>query len=728
LDRIVISPNLAQVIMHGPVDKTYMACVAELLKKYAYVHDQKYDEDEDEDDPSFAISGGIPPSRTVAGADMKHHISKLRLVAVGRVRDYFLLKIAELRRPKTNVRMIQLNSLLKYVDLMDFLADASPECYGQIKRVYVESMSHTLVALFRTYAAQLQRLDAVVATRSDLIAIDDATLRNAFSTKVNLQKRGDIFFLGSRAAILDTVTNTSSSNQATKSTNTNANSDMAATRSAGPILAHVALAEGQRYPYEEIFRSIMMHLMDAATNEYVFVRLFFKEHGQEAFGEMFGRTLSLVLEQLENYLFNCHDCLGILLMIKVTHAQKRLMKSRSVPALDGFLDRVTHLLWPRLKMCMDAQLRSIKSATATSLGGVDLHAHYVSRRYAEFTCSILLILQANNKEHHQHQPNQPNQHQHQHQHNPNTKDPHSSSKRSASSRKLVGTPGGGANSVGIITPSSSFVTPGGYSASERDDDGNASIVSNQSGHSGSLFQSNRMHSSASSLGAGGRFSVASGVSHRTSAGDMLMNDLSIMLNEMVALLEKLADTHSTNKKKIVFLINNLDQIICIFQERRVSSGRELNTFVDLLMKQRELFVEEELLQNFSKMIAFVQQTEAHLARTMGGANSSRNNRGDASGTMSAGVNPSVVQNLVSEFAANWKRGIDQINRNVLSYFSNFRNGMEILKQVLTQLLLYYTRFQDIIRRVWRSKIPPFCKDLVSTTAILAEIKKYALSI
>ena len=48
-------------------------------------------------------------------------------------------------------------------------------------------------------------------------------------------------------------------------------------------------------------------------------------------------------------------------------------------------------------------------------------------------------------------------------------------------------------------------------------------------------------------------------------------------------------------------------------------------------------------------------------------------------------------------------------------------------QVLTQLLLYYTRFQDIIRKSWK-RPPAFAKDLVSTSAILAEIKKYALAI
>jgi urease gamma subunit len=202
---------------------------------------------------------------------------------------------------------------------------------------------------------------------------------------------------------------------------------------------------------------------------------------------------------------------------------------------------------------------------------------------------------------------------------------------------------------------------------------------------------------------------------------MLVNDLDVMMEEMILLLQRLSDVHQSNKKRIVFMINNLDSIITIFKERRVS-GRELNRFSELLAQQRELFVEEELLQTFSKMIAFVQQTEAHMSGVAG----PKGARGIAA--PAEVVNPEVVESLVHEFASNWKSGIEQINRNVLSYFSNFRNGMEILKQVLTQLLLYYTRFQDVIRKIWRGKPPSFCKDLVSTSVILAEIKKHALSI
>jgi hypothetical protein len=621
LERIVVPPQLADTICTGGVDDRFVQCVRELEEKYSYVHLGR-STDPAELELMERTSSGIPPATTVAGKEMQAHILKLRLTAVVRIREYFLAKFAELRRPRTNVRMIQVNQLLRYGDLTDFLISAAPDVYQEVRDVYIESMGKTLHALFRTYSAQLSRLDSRVATRNDLIAIDDATLRDAFSTKVNMTKRADAFCLADRVNVLEMTT--------------------AADRQ--PILAHVALAEGERYPYEIIFRSICTHLMDAATNEYVFVRQFFKENGGDAFTAIFSRSLSLVLEQTENYLFNCHDAIGILLMIKLTHANRRIMKSRNVDVLDGFFDRVASLLWPRLKMIMDAQIRSVRGANAKKLGGVELHAHYVSRRYAEFTASILLILNKGKK----------------------------------------------------------------TAAIERTASGAAV------GRSGALMsqqQKQRSYSDADDAGS----THSAGPSHRGSAGDMLVSDLCNLLEETVLLLERLAEVHSTNKKRSIFLINNYDQVLCIFQERRVA-GKEVNRFAELLMQQRELFVEEELLQGFSKMIAFVQQTESQFARSASGQEKK------------ADVNQAVVEGLVREFATSWKQNIELINRNVLSYFSNFRNGMEILKQVLTQLLLYYTRFQDIVRKIYRGKPPPFSKDLVSTTVILAEIKKYALSI
>ena len=625
LQNVVIPPTVAEVICYAEVDATFMSCVEEINAKYAYVREEE----------DVGSSSGIPPRDTIAGKEMVVLIEKLRYMAIQRIRNYFLNKIAELRTPKTNVRMIQVNSLLKYAALNDFLHDAAPDVYNEVRDVYMESMAKILHALFRTYQAQLARLDAKAATRNDLIAVEDAALRDVFSTKVNLNKRGDAFFLGSRVDILDID----------RSDHTR------------PIMAHMALAEGEKYPYEVLFNSLMHHLMDSATNEYIFTRLFFKETGQEAFNVVFNKTLSLLLEQIENYLFNCYDCLGILLMIKLTHANRRIMKRRNINVLDGFFDKITILLWPRLKIIMDAQLRSVRTANAKKLGGVEFHAHYFARRYAEFTSSVLLILNKGKRA---------------------TTIKEQPMKRNVSSEQL---------------PKSSY-------HSKQPSLRSIELETNNSQHPSTTSEQNEL-----------QFNT-----YRGTAGDLLLGDLSHLTEESILLLERLADTHNHKDKKlkIVFLINNLDSIVTIFQERR-TLGKEMKRFADLLAQEREMFVEEELYEHFGSLISFVQQSETTLA--------------SLSTITSTSINANTVATLVQEFSNSWKVGIEQMNKNVLSYFSNFRNGMEILKQVLTQLLLYYTRFQDILKKVWRkSPQPAFMRELVGTSVILAEIKKYALAI
>lgn len=68
-------------------------------------------------------------------------------------------------------------------------------------------------------------------------------------------------------------------------------------------------------------------------------------------------------------------------------------------------------------------------------------------------------------------------------------------------------------------------------------------------------------------------------------------------------------------------------------------------------------------------------------------------------------------------------GVHYLVCSVLKHFSNFQNAAEILKQVLTQLLLYYTRFQDIIKAAFKPP-PAFFKQLVPITTIFYEISKY----
>uniref|UniRef100_A0A7S2WQ93 Vacuolar protein sorting-associated protein 52 homolog n=1 Tax=Rhizochromulina marina TaxID=1034831 RepID=A0A7S2WQ93_9STRA len=553
----------------GPeVNEDYIAHVAALDEKL-----QQRPPDE---------SHGLVAMQTVAGQELHPDMEKLKSRSLVKIREYFLSKIGELRKPKTNVQMIQKAGLLKYHGLMHFLRRHQPEIADEIRATYEESMGRTLHQLFKAYHSQLSKLELDIATKHDLIVVEEPASKSMFSPKsAPASKRTDAFSSGDRANILDSV-------------------------ESPPILVHVALAEEKRFPHEAILRSVLKHLMDAVTNEYLFCIDFFEDRSGEAFNTILGKTVSLILENLENYLFSCWDSIGLLIMIKLVHGLRMVMQRRHIPVLDSFFDRINLLLWPRLKVILGAQLKSIEQTSPKRLGSITSKPHPMTRRYAEFASSIFSLH-------------------------------------------------GGMESLGI---------------------------------------------------AGG-------------GEDMLLNDLMNLRIGFLKLLKRMSDELSTTKEKLVFLVNNYDQVLSLFRDRHVA-GVELTSFEELLVHYRSLFVEEELLERFANMITFVQNTERNTtpgaATTVPGASPQ---------DLSHRIDLAQVEAIVRGFAGMWRSGIEAIYQDVLECFADFRNGMEILKQVLTQLLLYYTRFQEVIRREWGRQPPSFSAELVSTATILVEIKKYS---
>ena len=56
--------------------------------------------------------------------------------------------------------------------------------YIDNRTMYVESMGRTILNVFKSYYAQLIKIDVVMATKGDLIVTDDAPLKSMFSSKV----------------------------------------------------------------------------------------------------------------------------------------------------------------------------------------------------------------------------------------------------------------------------------------------------------------------------------------------------------------------------------------------------------------------------------------------------------------------------------------------------------------------------------------------------------------
>lgn len=596
LDQVALAPSLVTTVDDGEVSDAFLHALVTLNGKLKYAALR-------EPDPAGS-SFDLIPSQTAAFREVEAQLQKLKARAVVRVREFLLAKMNEVKKPKTNVQMMQQNTLLPMKYLVTFLTDNASDVEEEFREVYAEAMSKTLTTVFKSYHTGLMKFYEEVATRTDLIAIEEQSLKGIFSSRVNLTKRNDTFSMGDREKILEAP-------------------------AAPPLILHVAQQENHKLPYEAIFRNVQQHLMNSATSEYLFLIDFFKPsfgdnpmRSRDLFLRVFAKTLSSCLENLENYLFTCYDAVGLLLMIRLTYAQRLVMEKRRIPVLDSYFDRVTLLLWPRFKAVFDLNLLSVKNAKVKKLGAIDLHPHYVIRRYAEFAASVLSL--------------------------------------------------------------SMYTQPQQQQGSSGSDD--AAIYSAQM--------------------------------HENGAGDMVLNNLAVLRDEILGLLTRLAEQHRNSKDRCVFLVNNYDLVLSLFQERRIIS-EETAKLEELLAEQRERFVEEELMTWYAKLIQFVRHNES---LTLGKSGGNKDNANSAAHE----VDTAAIEKIVREFASTWKSGIEKMNGNIMKFFSNFRNGMEILKQVLTQLLLYYTRFIEIVKKSYQ-RPPPFGNDIVTTQEILYEIKKYSRS-
>jgi hypothetical protein len=161
-----------------------------------------------------------------------------------------------------------------------------------------------------------------------------------------------------------------------------------------PVAQHVAQAEKHRLTYEQLWRNVQRHLVDVAVAEEGFDRRFFGErYGPEVHTLTLSRAISTVVEGLETYLMNSFDAPGLLLLVALSAAHRRLMLARTSQSLDSYFDRLVMLIWPRFKAVFDANVQAIKAAgnTPKKFAPIDFNVNPVTRRYAEFVSSILFL-------------------------------------------------------------------------------------------------------------------------------------------------------------------------------------------------------------------------------------------------------------------------------------------------------------------------------------------------
>jgi len=353
LENASISPDVMSCIADNTIDEEFLEGVVDLSNKLHFITLEQPAKD--------GSSLELAPVDTKTSMVLLPELEKLKTLAISKIRDHFTSQFMALRKPKTNVQILQQSSLIKYAPLYRFLQQEAEATADDLRTIYVESMGKTVFHLFRNYLAQLLKLDASSATKTDTIAVEETTLKTMFTATVNKgsanpSKKSDIFTLGDRVQVIELA------------------------ESAPAILVHVANAENQSFPCEVIWRSVIKHLIDAVTNEFLFIVDFFKTNSVNTFHAIFSKTVNHLVTSMETYVAGCYDMLGLLLTVKVAHAQRLVMQRRRIPVVDAFFDRISMLLWPKFKSVFDMNIKSFKEANVKKLGSVaDLAPHYISK-------------------------------------------------------------------------------------------------------------------------------------------------------------------------------------------------------------------------------------------------------------------------------------------------------------------------------------------------------------
>jgi hypothetical protein len=184
VEDIIVPPKMIDVIVDGEVNEEYMKTLEILSKKLKFV----------EADQAVKSSKALK--------DVEPELEKLRQKAISKVYDFIVQKLIALRKPKTNIQILQQSVLLKYKYIISFLKEHGKEVFMDVRAAYIDTMNKVLSAHFRAYIQALEKLQLDIATAYDLIGVETRTTGLFSRAREPLKNRSAVFALGDRIKII----------------------------------------------------------------------------------------------------------------------------------------------------------------------------------------------------------------------------------------------------------------------------------------------------------------------------------------------------------------------------------------------------------------------------------------------------------------------------------------------------------------------------------------------
>ncbi|KAK1500044.1 Vps52/Sac2 family protein [Colletotrichum tamarilloi] len=363
VEELSVSPHVVSKISEGQIDETWVKMLAEVDKRATAYKKSVSNQGESK-----------------AWADLGPLLEKLTMKAVERIRDFIVAQIKALRSPHINAQIIQQQNFLKFKDLYTFLHKHHATLAEEISQAYMNTMRWYYANQFGRYQRALEKLKLHILDKNDVLGHDEPTRRaTVLSATKPAGPPHDAFNLGRRIDLL-------------KSGN------------AAAISSYLAEEDQTTHYLEVPFRNFNLALIDNATAEYTFLAAFFSpplslQAVSRQFNYIFEPTFALGKTLTKTLTAESYDALGLLLSIRINQHLAFELQRRKVPAVDGYINMTTMLLWPRLQVVMDhhcESLRQLMNTLPTKPRAADQNKlsaapHLVTQRFGQILQGVLAL-------------------------------------------------------------------------------------------------------------------------------------------------------------------------------------------------------------------------------------------------------------------------------------------------------------------------------------------------
>jgi hypothetical protein len=290
-----------------------------------------------------------------------------------RIRDFLHEHIYSLQTPKTNIQIKQ-GVLRKYKYFIEFLEAQDTRVASEVRTNYVEVMSKIYTGIFRKYISDIILLVKTdhVADNRDLIGCEVQKTAGGLFGGFGAVKKSeayviDVLSIGNRLRVFQDMEE--------------------------EVRYHVAMKNGEKLYFEEAFAAISRSLMNSTISEFLFINDFFGSKNAQMFLDVFSKTFSFFLQQLEDFLFGCNDVLCVLLMLRILYQNQLVMLAKKVQCLEQLFDRANAILWPKFKLLIDSHIDSVRKLYTTSQiqESSTVNVYFVARRYAELSVALTIL-------------------------------------------------------------------------------------------------------------------------------------------------------------------------------------------------------------------------------------------------------------------------------------------------------------------------------------------------